>query len=87
MNTDLFQTSGTSPTFEPLLSNFQAGKLLGLHEKTVDRLARSGVLPGFKIQKYWRFRASELESWLQSQRTSGKVSAPEKPSAHKKEKR
>jgi excisionase family DNA binding protein len=61
-----YETSGTSPTlFEPLLSDVEAGKLLGLHPKTLQRLARSGKIPSFKIQKYWKYRKSELEAWLQ----------------------
>jgi excisionase family DNA binding protein len=57
--------------FEPLLNDVQVAALLGgLHPKTVQRMARRGQLPALRVGKYWRFRASELESWLrlQSQR-------------------
>jgi excisionase family DNA binding protein len=82
-----YETSGTSPTlFEPLLSDVEAGKLLGLHAKTLQRLARKGEIPSFKIQKYWKYRASELNSWLQSQR-NGTLPSPEEPSAPKRGKR
>ena len=47
-----------SPTeFEPLLSEIDAGRLLGLHPKTVQRLARKGELPAIRVGRYWRFRA------------------------------
>jgi excisionase family DNA binding protein len=62
--------------FEPLLSDTQAGELLGLHPKTVQRLARSGEIPAIRIGRYWRFRASELNEWLETLATGGK-----KPSA------
>ena len=36
----------------------------GLHPLTVSRLAREGVLPGFKIGGSWRFRRDVLEEWM-----------------------
>jgi excisionase family DNA binding protein len=51
-------------TFEPLLSDTQAGQLLGLHPKTVQRLARQGELPAVRIGRYWRYRASALNEWI-----------------------
>jgi len=50
--------------FEPLLSEIDAGKLLGLHPKTVQRLARKGELPAIRVGRYWRFRASLLNAWI-----------------------
>jgi excisionase family DNA binding protein len=50
--------------FEPLLSDEQVGQLLGLHPKTVQRLARKGELPAVRIGRYWRYRASELNRWI-----------------------
>ena len=55
-------------TFEPLMSETEAAQFLGgLHPKTVQRMARRGQLPAYRIGRYWRFRASELERWLQVQ--------------------
>ena len=51
--------------FEPLLDDGQAGKLLGLHPKTVQRMARRGELPAVHIGRYWRFRASALNRWVE----------------------
>jgi excisionase family DNA binding protein len=50
--------------FEPLLSEIDAGRLLGLHPKTVQRLARNGELPAIRVGRYWRFRASRLNAWI-----------------------
>ena len=50
--------------FERLLSDAEAGTLLGLHPKTVQRMARRGELPAVHIGRYWRFRASALNSWI-----------------------
>jgi excisionase family DNA binding protein len=60
-------TSGNSPTFEPLLSDKEVAKILGLHHKTIQYLARTGAIPSIKIGRFWRFRASSLDSWIQEQ--------------------
>jgi excisionase family DNA binding protein len=66
-----YETSGNSPTvtFEPLLDDKQAGELLGLHPKTLQRLARQGDIPAIRIGRYWRFRASSLNAWVDLQST------------------
>jgi excisionase family DNA binding protein len=57
--------------YEPLLSEAEAAKFLGgLHPKTVQRMARRGDLPAYRIGRYWRFRASELSAWLVVHSTS-----------------
>lgn len=50
--------------FEPLLDEAQAGKLLGLHPKTLQRLARQGTIPAIRLGRYWRYRASALNHWI-----------------------
>ena len=66
-----YETSGTSPSFfEPLLDEKQAGEMLGLHPKTLQRLARQGEIPAIRIGRYWRFRASSLNVWIDLQSTS-----------------
>ena len=53
--------------FEPLIGSPQAAKLLGnIHVKTLQRYARQRRIPGYQIGGHWYFRASELDSWLQS---------------------
>jgi len=56
------------PEFEPLLSDQQAAQLLGnMHPRTLQRLARTGVIPAIKIGRFWFFRASTLDAWVSSQ--------------------
>jgi len=50
--------------FEPLLSSQQAAELLRIHEKTLQGLARAGAVPCIRMGKYWRFRASVLDTWV-----------------------
>ena len=53
-------------TFEPLIGTTDAAKLLGIHPKTLQRFARLLKIPGHQIGKSWRFRASELDTWLRT---------------------
>ncbi len=52
--------------FEPLVDSQEAAKLLGIHPKTLQRMARRGHVPAIRIGKYWRFRVSELDTWIAS---------------------
>ena len=52
--------------FERLLDSDEAAALLGIHKKTLQRMARSGEVPGVQIGDLWRFRASTLNDWLAS---------------------
>jgi excisionase family DNA binding protein len=53
--------------FEPLLDSREAAKLLGnIHVKTLQRYARQGELPGYRVGGHWYFRVSELDAWLRS---------------------
>ena len=56
--------------FERLLDSDEAAALLGIHKKTLQRMARTGELPGFQIGDLWRFRASTLNEWLASKLAS-----------------
>lgn len=51
--------------FEPLLNDEQAAQLLGnMHPRTLQRLARTRAVPAIKIGRYWFFRASSLNAWV-----------------------
>jgi excisionase family DNA binding protein len=52
---------------EPLINVDRAAELLGIHPKTVKRLASEGIIPGMRIGKLWRFRESVLDAWMKAQ--------------------
>jgi excisionase family DNA binding protein len=54
------------PAFEPVLDSQGAADLLRIHPKTLQRMARNGEIPAFRIGKLWGFRASALNRWLES---------------------
>jgi excisionase family DNA binding protein len=60
-------TNESRQVFEPLIGCEDAAKLLGnIHVKTLQRYARKGTLPGYRVAGHWYFRATELDAWLQS---------------------
>jgi excisionase family DNA binding protein len=66
-----FQLSTTPRTCEPFIDAIEAAAILRVHPKTVKRLAAQGLLPGMRIGRLWRFRASELDSWMRICLNSG----------------
>jgi len=71
---ETFSSSATVSTanesrriFEPLIGCEHAARLLGnIHVKTLQRYARGGTLPGYRVAGHWYFRATELDVWLRS---------------------
>ena len=51
-----------SPAFEPVLNTEKAAALLQVHPKTLQKMAREGSVPAFRIGDLWRFRASALDA-------------------------
>lgn len=49
---------------EPILTSRQVGEMLGLNYKVVEHMARRGEIPSFKAGKFWRFRESDIEEWI-----------------------
>lgn len=63
------------PVFEPLLGSEDAARLLGnIHVKTLQRYARQGSVPGYRIGGHWYFRITELDVWLRSRLNSNRQS-------------
>ena len=52
--------------FEPVLDSAEAAALLKIHPKTLQKMAREGRIPAFRIGDLWRFRSSALDGWLHS---------------------
>ena len=52
---------------ERLLHTDEAAAIIQIHPRTLQRFAREGMIRGIHIGKLWRFRASEIEEWIQRQ--------------------
>jgi excisionase family DNA binding protein len=53
--------------FEPLLTAEEAAEHLRIHVKTLQKLAREQRVPCVRMGKYWRFRLSALDHWVETQ--------------------
>ncbi len=71
-------TAANSPAVppEPYVDASTAGEFLGIHPRTIQRLAREGALPahpfGGTLRKTWRFKLTELDEWLRSRVNSAR---------------
>ena len=45
----------------------EVAEYLKITEKTAYRLTAEGKIPGFKVGGAWRFRRTEIETWLENQ--------------------
>jgi excisionase family DNA binding protein len=82
MSSDLYSANDSNPlgkkpsasagTFTPerLLDSDEAAKIMNVHPKTLQKLARKGIVRGLHVGKLWRFRASTIEDWIQRQLAS-----------------
>jgi excisionase family DNA binding protein len=69
-------------TPEPFVDSVVAGNFLGLAPRTMNEMARRGVIPAYPfgtgVRKIWRFRLSELDQWMKT--TVQSASHPPLPS-------
>jgi excisionase family DNA binding protein len=56
--------------YELPLNSREAAAYVGLHPKTVERMARMGEIPAHPVsgvrRKTWKFYPSELDAWLRA---------------------
>ena len=63
-------SSVPTTTPERLLDSDEAAAIMNCHPKSLQKLARKGVVRGVHVGKLWRFRASVIEEWIQRQLAS-----------------
>ena len=63
--------NGSEPVKEPvrpertqIMTTKEIAKYLGVHEMTVYRWLKKGILPGFKIGGRWRSKKDLLDAYL-----------------------
>ena len=66
------------PRFEKLLSLEEAAELLGIHSESLRRMAVRGEIPALKVGRFWKCRASALDSWVESRLNSCSLSCRKK---------
>jgi excisionase family DNA binding protein len=45
----------------------EAAHIMGIHQRSVQRLLKRGELPGFRAGFHWRIRRAELEAYIARQ--------------------
>ena len=63
--------SGVSQRIEVLLTSKEASQVLKIHPKVLERMAKRGEVPALKVGKFWRYRATTLDAWINSRLQSG----------------
>nr|WP_211753475.1 helix-turn-helix domain-containing protein [Nitrosomonas aestuarii] len=53
---------------DEILTLKEVAVYLKLAEKTAYKLAAEGKLPGFKVGGSWRFKASDIEKWIEQRK-------------------
>ena len=45
----------------------EVAEYLKVNERTIYRLAASNELPGFRVRNAWRFKRSDIDTWVLKQ--------------------
>ena len=56
--------NGQRPERTQIMTTKEIAKYLGVHEMTVYRWLKKGILPGFKIGGRWRSKKDLLDAYL-----------------------
>ena len=56
--------NGQRPERTQIMTTKEIAKYLGVHEMTVYRWLKKGILPGFKIGGRWRSKKDLLDTYL-----------------------
>lgn len=63
---------GESPAPSGMMTLGEVAQYLRLHRSTVYRLAREGILPGFKAGNQWRFQKERVNQWMAEQEAASR---------------
>lgn len=50
----------------------EVAQLLKVAEKTVYTMAQRGEVPAFKVRGQWRFKRTDLDSWIETQKAAAR---------------
>jgi excisionase family DNA binding protein len=66
------QSSRMPDGIEVLLTSKEASQSLKIHPKVLERMAKRGEVPALKVGKFWRYRATTLDAWINSRLQLGR---------------
>jgi excisionase family DNA binding protein len=47
-----------------LIDSVEAAAIIGIHPRTLKKMARKGVIRAVHVGKLWRFRPSAIDEWI-----------------------
>jgi excisionase family DNA binding protein len=63
----------TPSDLQSCLTTDEVLSYLKVTPRTIYRLIRTGELPALRVGRQWRFRRTDLDAWLERQRTFAQV--------------
>ena len=66
------QPDPSPAAIEALLTSKEASQILKIHPKVLERMAKRGEVPALKVGKFWRYRATTLDAWINSRLQSAR---------------
>jgi hypothetical protein len=63
--------------FEPPVGSRTAAAAIGIHYKTLERMARNGLVPATKLGRSWQYRLSILSDWFNGELKSNSEKDPQ----------
>jgi|WetSurMetagenome_2_1015567.scaffolds.fasta_scaffold1425051_2 excisionase family DNA binding protein len=54
---------------KPIMTTKEVAEYLNIHPLTVNKYAREGKIPAFKIGTDWRFHKNYIENWIREKVT------------------
>jgi len=67
--------TSTVPNISKMLTIKEVAELMGVHERTIYRLANEGKMPGFKFGGTWRFDPETIKQWISQEMLKNCTSA------------
>jgi len=55
---------------DQILTVKEVAGYLKVNDRTIYRMATAGKIPAFKVGASWRFKSSEINEWIESERNS-----------------
>lgn len=75
--------NGREAALERAVGSREAAEFLGIHYKSLERMARMGEVPASKSGKAWQFLLSLLDEWRREQMRSNLTKALKTPPTYR----
>lgn len=70
---------GKSSSSSTVMTIEEVATYVRLHRSTIYRLAREGIIPGFKVGDKWRFNKDRVDQWMVEQEAALRKKEKDRP--------